>query len=112
MGNVSLAWILAMKALALSSLEIKLIALPRSNGAVILGAADLEEGVMAVVMGVEVDDGGVVQTCFLSCKWWVDVVVFGVVLGQHPTLNFSDCCCGKAGSARAGENLFDPHFCP
>jgi hypothetical protein len=47
-----------------------------------------------------------------GCRWLVDVVVCGAVLYQHPIPNFSDYCCGKTGSVRAGENVFDPHVCP
>jgi hypothetical protein len=82
------------------------------GGAVIPGAADLEAGVISVVMGVEEDYGSLVQTRFLGCRWLVATVVCGVVLCQHPNPNLSHCRCGKTGSVRAGENVFDPHFCP
>jgi hypothetical protein len=68
---------------------------------------------MLVVMRVEgVDSQSLVQTRFLGCKWSVNMVVCGVVLRQHPTPNFSHRSCGKNGSLRAEENVFDPHFCP
>jgi hypothetical protein len=53
MGNTGLAWILATKASALFSFEMRSTTLPSSDKAVVLGMADLEAGVMLVVMKVE-----------------------------------------------------------
>jgi hypothetical protein len=56
-------------------------------------------------------DPGFILTCFLGCKWLVVVVVYLVVLCQHPTTIFIHCCCGLNEHLKAGENVFDLHNC-
>jgi hypothetical protein len=56
-------------------------------------------------------DLGFVLTCFLGCKWLVVVVVYLIVLCQHPTTISTNRRCGLNECLKAGENVFDLHNC-